>query len=130
MSFSHQDWTPVVLHKRKPKSKKVTDFQRANGTKTVTTNRAGKNNLSTQSGFTKTQREALDSEGPRPIKRISKSISQNIQTARTAGGMTRKQLAQKLNQPVSVIADYENGKAIPDFRLINKLERVLNCKLR
>jgi len=34
-----------------------------------------------------------------------------------------------LNMPPNVIAEYENGKAIPKNAEIAKIERALNCKL-
>ena len=43
--------------------------------------------------------------------------------------MTQKQLATQMNLPVSIIMNYENGKAIPNNRFIANLERVLGAKL-
>lgn len=118
MSLPHQDWKTVVLHKQ-TSSKKGTA-----GVKTDTAHRPFKSNL------TRAQREAIESDGPRKIERVSKSMSQKIQQARAEKGLTRKQLAQRVNQSINVIADYENGKAIPKPGLINKMERILGCRLR
>ena len=52
-----------------------------------------------------------------------------IQQARNAKQMTQKQLATQMNLPVSIIINYENGKAVPNNRFIANLERVLGTKL-
>ena len=133
-NFSHQDWTPVVLKKHVNPRKKITDYERANGVETIQTKKygSGKNNQNFQSGdISKVQREAIDNDGlTKKIATVDKKISKNIQQARQAQKLTQKQLAQQVNQPVSVIQEYENGKAIPNAGLINKLERVLKTKLR
>ncbi len=36
---------------------------------------------------------------------------------------------QKVNEQQGVINDYEAGRAIPNPQVINKLEKVLGCKL-
>lgn len=133
MSFKHQDWETVVIKKKRNNKKKVSDYERANGTGTVTVSKynGGKNSQSFKSGMTKVQRDALNNDGtPNKIKTVDRKISQNIQSARAKLGMNRKELARLTNQPVSVIADYENGKAIPNAGLINKMEKVLKTKLR
>ena len=49
--------------------------------------------------------------------------------ARMAAKMTQKVLAQKLNVKSTIIQNYEKAKGIPNQRLIQKLEKALNCKL-
>jgi DNA-binding XRE family transcriptional regulator len=58
------------------------------------------------------------------------SLLQAIQAARTKSGLSQSDVARSLNQKVSVIQDYESGKAIPDQKILAKLERVLGVKLR
>ena len=132
--FSHQDWTPVIIKKHRDPNKKITDYERTNGLEAIQAKKfgSGKNSQSLKGqGLTKVQREAMDNDGlTKKIPTVDRKISQNIQQARQTQGMTRKQLAQQVNQTVNVIADYENGKAIPNAGLINKLERVLKTKLR
>ena len=43
--------------------------------------------------------------------------------------MSQKELAQKLNIDSKIIQTYESGKAIPDNKLMIKLEKILNIKL-
>ena len=44
--------------------------------------------------------------------------------------MTQKDLATKVNEKPSVINDYESGRAVPDQKVLSKLERALGVKLR
>lgn len=132
--MSHQDWNPVVFHKKTRTKSTVSDKERIqNGVNAQAVKKvgAGKNLNNNTGAYTKVQRQALDNDGqPHRIKKIDKSISQKIQKARAELKMTRKQLAQKANEKETVIADYENGKAIPNHKLISKLERILKTKLR
>ena len=63
-------------------------------------------------------------------KTVSQDISRLIIQGRNAKKMNQKQLAQSMAVQVSVIQDYENGKAIPNNQILGKLERVLGVKLR
>merc|ERR1712032_1381057 len=69
-------------------------------------------------------------ENSEELKRatVSKSLSKAIQTARTAKKLSQKELATKINEKPAVIMEYENGKAIPNAQVINKLERKLGVK--
>lgn len=66
---------------------------------------------------------------PDEIKTITLSMGQKIQQARLAKGMKQKDLSNKINVKPQVIAEYENGKAIPDNKIIGKIERALGIKL-
>lgn len=50
--------------------------------------------------------------------------------ARNAKGITQKDLAQMINEKSGVINEYENGRAVPNPNIINKLEKALGTKLR
>jgi putative transcription factor len=62
------------------------------------------------------------------IETIPLSISQEIIKGRNAMKLTQKDLAQKLNVQQSIITNYENGKAIPDNQMLQKISKVLNVK--
>jgi putative transcription factor len=53
-----------------------------------------------------------------------------MQTARLELKLSQKDLAAKVNEKVSVLQDYESGKAIPNPQILGKLERALGVKLR
>ena len=60
---------------------------------------------------------------------VSKELKLAISQARTAKGLTQKQLATQLNMQPPVINEYESGKAIPNNQVIAKIERALGAKL-
>ncbi|EOD28180.1 hypothetical protein EMIHUDRAFT_447165 [Emiliania huxleyi CCMP1516] len=62
-------------------------------------------------------------------KTVSKDLRLAISKARTAKGLTQKQLATQLNMQPQVINEYESGKAIPNNAIIAKIERALGAKL-
>lgn len=58
------------------------------------------------------------------------SLLQVIRDVRNALGLSQKEFAQKANEKLSVIQDYESGKAIPNPQILAKFERILGVKLR
>ena len=63
------------------------------------------------------------------IEKVSMDFRKEMQKARCAKNMTQKQLAQKLNLKQTIIANYEQGKAVPNNYIITKIERALGVKL-
>ena len=63
------------------------------------------------------------------IREMTHSLQKAIQQARLACKMSQKELATKLQVQLSVINDYENGKAVPNNLFISKMEKALNTKL-
>ncbi|MBD53435.1 MAG: hypothetical protein CL450_09155 [Acidimicrobiaceae bacterium] len=61
--------------------------------------------------------------------KVGKGLQTAIALARTAKGMTQKQLATALNVKTSMVADYEAGRAIPNPQFLIRIERKLGCKL-
>ena len=63
------------------------------------------------------------------IETVNTSISKTIREQRTKLNMKQKDLANKINVPVNVIQQYENGKSQTDIKILIKLEKALRCKL-
>ena len=63
-------------------------------------------------------------------KTVTREQGLMIQNTRKAKGLTQKQLANQIGEKPDVIKQYENGKAIINNKIITKLERKLNIKLR
>jgi putative transcription factor len=63
------------------------------------------------------------------VDTVSHSLRTTIQKARVAQKLNQKELAQKINVTVAVIQSYENGKAVPDNKVLQKLRSVLKVKL-
>jgi putative transcription factor len=71
-----------------------------------------------------------NAEEAEKIETVSLSLSQKIQQGRAAKGMKQKDLATKINVKPQVIGDYESGRAVPDNKILGKIERALGIKLR
>lgn len=52
-----------------------------------------------------------------------------LMKARQAKGWTQAELAQKMNQKVGVVTDYEAGKAVPTPQIVQLLQRTLGVQL-
>lgn len=63
-------------------------------------------------------------------QKINKKISELIRDGRNNKGMTRKELAKNINVPLGIINNYENGSVITDNKILGKIEKHLNIKLR
>lgn len=121
--MNHQDWEPVVLRggtgRRSaghvvPKSIQKDDKPRG---KSINENAA--------------RMAKLDADTENYThKTVSPAVRTAIAKARAAKGMNRKQLAGTINVPEKIVADYETGKAIPDQKILSKMERALGVKLR
>ncbi|VDM20497.1 unnamed protein product [Hydatigera taeniaeformis] len=61
---------------------------------------------------------------------ISPDVGRLIMQGRQDANLTQKELATKINEKPQVIAEYEQGKAIPNQTILSKLERALGIKLR
>ncbi|KAG4306512.1 hypothetical protein PORY_000500 [Pneumocystis oryctolagi] len=64
------------------------------------------------------------------LKTTGRDVGMAISKARQEKNIKQSELAQKINEKVSVINDYENGKAIPNQMILLKIEKVLGVKLR
>ena len=64
------------------------------------------------------------------IPKVSLSVANRISQARCEKKLTRKEMALKLSLPVKIIQDYENGLAIPNAFILNKIESVLGVRVR
>ena len=70
-----------------------------------------------------------EDEEPKLIKLVTKEISLTVQRRRQELKLSQKDLAMKINKNITIIQDIENGKAKYDRNILNKLEKVLNCKI-
>ncbi|RCN45449.1 DNA-binding helix-turn-helix protein [Ancylostoma caninum] len=63
-------------------------------------------------------------------ERVSLSLGKAMQQARQAKEWTQKDLSTAINEKPQVVAEYENGKAVPNQQILQKMERALGVKLR
>ena len=119
----HQDFKSVVMHNPKVKHHIVNRTRiQEKTTKTV-------NHMSNYIGADKLRKLDNVTGADTKHKKVSKSFSIAMQKARGGKKMSQLDLARATNQPVSVIKDYESGKAIPCGQVTNKLNRVLGMIL-
>ena len=134
-----QQWDNVVFHKkgvRKPgmtKSAHLNAQKRAGNVSTALKMGKSNNSAVSMSGRVGGEQNMckLEEGGEETFHhaKVSRQLQTAISQARTAKGMTQKQLATALNVKVNMIADYEAGRAIPNPQFIVKIERKLGCKL-
>jgi len=93
------------------------------------TDDAGRNRAVKPHPVVSTRRLEDDEDGPAPLPTVDRSISLTIQQARLAKKWTQAQLAQRINERVAVINDYECARGVPNPAVLQKLERVLGVKL-
>jgi ribosome-binding protein aMBF1 (putative translation factor) len=110
MSFEHQNWDTIYVHLDKHKSK-----EKNSSTKTH----------KEVSKETKIEQQIED--GKLSHKKISTDFGKQVQSYRLQHKLTQKDLSQKINQPVKIITEIENGTAKHNPQVISKLKRLL-CK--
>jgi putative transcription factor len=123
--MNHQNWDTVVINGKQAPVKKDTNYASNAGPSSLKKkNGAGKN--SNHGNGMPSLTKKLDTDELVAIPTVSRTLSQQIITARNNAGMTQKELAQKINEKVDVVKDFESGSALPNPNVVNKLQRVLN----
>jgi putative transcription factor len=113
-----QDWDTVVL---RGKGAHVNAKKKRNGE----TETRAKFDGSKSSAMRKLD-DATEVSKP---QRINPKIKETIMKARTAKGLTQKELAQRAQVQPTIVQQYETGKAKADVAVLRKMERILGVKL-
>ena len=108
--MEHQDWKPVVFKKKIVKKEAVVKTSRA-------------------SDETHRNRKLDDETENFHHEKVGLTVRQAIMKARNARRMKQKDLANLLAVKPDVVVSYENGKAIPNQRILQRMERILGMKL-
>ena len=113
----------IILKKKKP-SKNMNVERRNGNVESIKKQKftVNKNNLN--------NKKLDDSTEASSHNNVSLSLSNIIKKARVKQGLSQKQLAQRINEKLAVINDYENGKAITNPKILGKMETHLKVKLR
>jgi putative transcription factor len=125
-----QDWNTVSWDKRGEKKKnesskqQITRLQRT-GSGLITTNKTSGNKQKVNVVDSSKLRKIENEEDTFKIEKVPLSISKKMAQLRCEKKLSQKELAMKLSLDVKIIQEYENGKAIPNGNLINKLEKIL-----
>jgi putative transcription factor len=64
------------------------------------------------------------------VERTGLDLATRLKALRAQKELSQKELAQRVSVKIDVIRDYENGRGVPDGRLIARLEQVLGGTLR
>jgi putative transcription factor len=105
--MSFQDWTPIVLKKTNPVVA-----------------------LHTKQVDPEAKKAWQLEHEDRNTKRFGQENGKTMQKARCELKLTQEQLAQKLNVQTAVVKSYENGTAIPEQNLLNRINRVLHTLIK
>ncbi|KAJ0960600.1 hypothetical protein J5N97_001525 [Dioscorea zingiberensis] len=132
-----QDWDPVVLSKRKPRSSELKDPKAVNqalragaSVETVKKHDAGSNKKSSTTGPVMYARKLDEQTEPAGFEKVAPEVRAAIQKARLAKKMSQVELAKLINERAQVVQEYESGKAVPNQAVLAKMEKVLDVKLR
>lgn len=113
--MSGQDWTPVVLRSKSIRDAEKKEYERnktaQSSQATMTTNNMPAWKLEKQ----------IDSDAGPLINRISDEDKKQVIALRTGAKLTRDQVAKALNLPRATIDDIENGKALQNKQMTNKI---------
>ena len=100
-------------------------FIKRGGRVTKASNNAGEN----AAGGAKAKTRAPDEDRTFKTQTTTVSYRKMVMDARIAKKWKQKDLAQKMNVPVTEVQKWESGKGVPAPNLRGKLNRVLGCKL-
>ena len=130
-----QDWTPVTMSKTRPATAyKDAAAAAASRPLTLASMTATKNSASAIVAATtaKSTGTAADTnaDDAKKTKYVVKATSDAIRTARCEKKLTQKELAQKCNMDVSIIAEIERGgNCVYNATHVNKIQSVLGVKI-
>ncbi|CXI42653.1 multiprotein bridging factor type 1, putative [Plasmodium berghei] len=130
--MQHQDIKPVIWNKndRKPKPKNIEEARKLGIDVEIEKKFLGGKNKSCKGNLIIENKAKIEQETENfKIDRVTPAFSRALQQARMSKKLTQVQLARLVNEPESVIKEYENGKAIPNNMIIQKLNRVLGVNL-
>lgn len=131
-----QDWTPVTMSKTRPNSTTVSSYKDAATRPTLASMAATKNSASAVVAATTSASKGAgtgasdDADMAKKTKYIAKATSDAVRTARCEKKLTQKELAQKCNMDVSIIAEIERGgNCVYNASHVNKIQSVLGVKI-
>ena len=132
-----QDWTPVTMSKTRPATaSSYKDAAAAASRPTLASMAATKNSASAVVAATTSASKGTgagtgdDADMAKKTKYIAKATSDAVRTARCEKKLTQKELAQKCNMDVSIIAEIERGgNCVYNATHVNKIQSVLGVKI-
>ena len=118
--MEHQNWNYSVLSKNtKISSKKLAKNHSAKGNVEIIR----------KTGTYGSKMSKILEKDEIGVPKLSLQFKIAMVQARNAKGLTQKELAHKIAVKDTIIKSYENGKAVPQNNIIQKIEKVLGVKL-
>lgn len=133
MSEHRQDWEPVILRNRNPKTNSKQQKNAKGDVQTVLRNTTP--NASSTVQLPKTLLHDFDPENVPTVLMTSNNLSTSIRIARNAKlmpnglPMTQSDLDKASQVPKNTVRDYENGSAVYNSDHVNKIARALGVTL-
>ena len=125
-----QDWTPVTMSKTRPATAYKDVAATAASRPTLASMTATKNSASAIVAATTAKSTGTDADDAKKTKYVVKATSDTIRQARCEKKLTQKELAQKCNMDVSIIAEIERGgNCVYNATHVNKIQSVLGVKI-
>lgn len=128
-----QDWTPVTIGKAKTNTKAATGTATSTAPppRTFAEIAATKNSASAVVAATSASAsDGGDDDTAKKTKYVAKATSDAVRNARCEKKLTQKELAQKCNMDVSIIAEIERGgNCVYNPTHVNKIQSVLGVKI-
>ena len=125
-----QDWTPVTMSKTRPATAYKDVAAAASRPLTLASMTATKNSASAIVAATTAKSTGTDTDDAKKTKYVVKATSDTIRQARCEKKLTQKELAQKCNMDVSIIAEIERGgNCVYNATHVNKIQSVLGVKI-
>jgi len=121
-AVNHQDWTPVVIRKRYD-AKNANEAVQAGGSI-----QSVKKSMFVGASTVKVAEAGDASEIPKPT--IVPGLGTRISQARATLKLSQKDLAQRISVPTQTVSQIEASKLKATNDILQKMERVLNVKLR
>lgn len=129
-----QEWDPIVLQKPKTKAQDLRDPKAVNQAlqtgAQVQTVKKFDGGLNKKPATAVNARKLDEAAEPAALEKVPVDVRQAIQKARIEKKMSQADLAKKINERTQVVAEYENGKAVPNQLVLGKMAKVLGVKLR
>ena len=129
------EWEPVVIRKKvnNPTSKEsladaarnnkqVDTLKKENYSETAAKNRNLEKDIHTD--------PTQEAPEQKPLPKLSHEDKQLLIKARTDKKLSQQQLAQQINENVGIIKDIEAGKVIQNKNVLQKINKILNIKLK
>ena len=126
-----QDWTPVAMSKTRPTSTVSSYKDAAASRPTLASMAATKNSASAIVAATTSASKGAgdDADMAKKTKYVAKATSDAIRTARCEKKLNQKELAQRCNMDVNIIAEIERGACVYNATHVNKIQSVLGVKI-